>query len=103
MIEYTDDVLFSLKYFPYYSMENLGESTNGFKLCIFGIAAVIVGVVTFRYFFGKKDEHGIDRYIDPIFVNEQKMKCDRYPRTNGSIYGSTSNIFSGYPYYDKAY
>ena len=44
-----------------------------------------------------------ETYVDPIFNNEQKMKCDDYPRSNGSIYGENSDIFSGYPYYDKAY
>jgi hypothetical protein len=78
------------------------EKLSPLKLCLIGVATVIASVVVFRYILNKKDGN-VDRYIDPIFVNEQKMKCDRYPRTNGSIYGDASNIFSGYPYYDKAY
>ena len=51
----------------------------------------------------------IEGYRDPIYLNTAKMVYDWYPRSNGSIYGfpyrygGTWNIFSGYPYYDKAY
>lgn len=51
----------------------------------------------------------IENYRDPIYLNSKKLNCDWYPRANGSIYGfphklgGTWDIFSGYPYYDKAY
>lgn len=43
-----------------------------------------------------------ETYIDPIFLNPQKMQCDNYPRSNNSIYGEDSNILTGFPFY-KAY
>jgi hypothetical protein len=42
-------------------------------------------------------------YIDPIYINHEKLRDDWYPRANGTIYGCNSTIFSGYPYYPKAY
>jgi len=44
-----------------------------------------------------------EHYRDPIYLNKKKMWCDWYARTNGTIYGPQSNLFSGYAYYDKAY
>lgn len=45
----------------------------------------------------------VENYRDPIYLNRQKMLCDWYPRSNGSIYGTQSHVLSGFPYYDKAY
>jgi len=52
----------------------------------------------------------IEGYRDPIYLNRAKYAYDIYPRTNGSIYGfpysegiGSWNIFSGWPYYDRAY
>lgn len=48
-------------------------------------------------------------YRDPIYLNRQKLAYDWYPRANGSIYGypikygGSWNLFSGFPYYPKAY
>ena len=42
-------------------------------------------------------------YKDPIYLYRSKISQDLYPRSNGSIYGHDSNIFTGYPYYSKAY
>ena len=48
-------------------------------------------------------------YRDPIYLNRSKYAFDIYPRANGSIYGfpyrygGSWSIFSGYPYYDRAY
>ena len=42
-------------------------------------------------------------YKDPIYLYRSKIMQDLYPRSNGSIYGPDSNIFTGYPYYNKAY
>lgn len=53
----------------------------------------------------KEKEH----YRDPIFLNRAKLAYDWYPRANGSIYGfpyrygGSWSIFSGFPYYDRAY
>jgi len=44
-----------------------------------------------------------ESYIDPIYLFPQKIEEDWYPRTNGSIYGIQSNLYSGYSYYPKAY
>lgn len=51
----------------------------------------------------KKENKDIENFIEPIFMNKQKLQCDNYPRSNGSIYGEASHLMSGYPYYDKAY
>jgi len=45
----------------------------------------------------------VENFREPIFPNKQKLWCDNYPRSNGSIYGEASHLMSGYPYYDKAY
>ena len=47
-------------------------------------------------------------YRDPLYLNRAKLAYDWYPRANGSIYGmyepyGSWNLFSGFPYYDKAY
>jgi len=47
-------------------------------------------------------------YRDPIYLNRAKLAYDWYPRANGSIYGfyepyGSWNLFSGFPYYPKAY
>lgn len=48
-------------------------------------------------------------YRDPIYLNRSKFNYDWYPKANGTIYGypyrygGSWSIFSGYPYYDKAY
>jgi hypothetical protein len=42
-------------------------------------------------------------YVDPLFVNKQKLEYDLYPDANGTIYGCDSNIFTGHTFYNKAY
>lgn len=44
-----------------------------------------------------------EAYRDPIYLNPEKMYQDWYPRANGTIYGPFANIFSGHPYYPRAY
>ena len=82
----------------------MDESTV--TIIVFGIAILVVvwlvckntGVLSQREF-----------YRDPIFLDRKKLTEYYYPRTNGSIYGlpyhlgGSWSIFSGYPYYDRAY
>lgn len=75
----------------------------------FWIWMVLILVLAFLYYKYGKDgskegskESTIEPYRDPIYLNRYKLYHDWYPRTNGSIYGMCSNIFSGYPYYDSA-
>jgi hypothetical protein len=48
-------------------------------------------------------------YRDPLYLNRAKYSYDYYPRANGTIYGfpyrygGSWSIFSGFPWYDKAY
>ena len=60
---------------------------------------VLVGIIVFVVLYAKPKKEG---YLDPIYINRQKMLCDEYPRANGSIYGLSSHLLSGFPYY-KAY
>lgn len=77
------------------------------QIIFLGLLVLIVVAFLFYVFPGncKKREH----YRDPIYLNRAKMMYDWYPRSNGSIYGWTHDyggswdIFSGYPYYDRAY
>lgn len=39
---------------------------------------------------------------DALWPNEEKIQDDWNPRTNGTIYTSCPNAFSGYAYYDTA-
>jgi hypothetical protein len=67
---------------------------------------IVIGTILavgLYYYISRSKSKAKETYIDPIFNNERKMKCDDYPRSNGSIYGEDSDIFSGYPFYDKAY
>ena len=45
----------------------------------------------------------IEGYRTPIYLDRSKYMYDYYPRSNGSIYGPSSHLFSGYTYYPKAY
>ncbi len=71
---------------------------------IFVIILCIIKSGNFRDFGSTKEG-----YRDPIYLNRAKMVYDWYPRANGSIYGfsykngGSWNLFSGYPYYDRAY
>ncbi len=55
-------------------------------------------------FFPK--EKCYEGYRDPIYLNRSKLLYDYYPRSNGSIYGTSYkdggqwSIFSGHPQYD---
>ena len=62
------------------------------------LAAVITAVII-CFVLKSNREH----YRDPIYLNRQKMMCDWYPRSNGSIYGESSHLLSGFAYYDNAY
>ena len=80
------------------------NDSNGLLLWILIIvfAAVFVFVLN-------KPCNKVEGYRDPIYLNRAKLAYDWYPRANGSIYGfpykygGSWSIFSGYPYYDKAY
>jgi len=67
----------------------------------------ILAILSIIYVLSKKPL--IEGYRDPIYLNRQKMVKDWYPRSNGSIYGypyrygGSWSMFSGYPYYDRAY
>lgn len=57
----------------------------------------------------KSKKCSVEGYRDPIYLNRAKYIYDIYPRANGSIYGfpyrygGSWNLFSGFPYYDRAY
>ena len=59
--------------------------------------------------FNKKSSYLRENYRDPIYLNREIYALDIYPRSNGSIYGfpikygGSWNLFSGFPWYDKAY
>jgi hypothetical protein len=73
------------------------------------IIGVVIIVVVIIIFMNKNGGCGTEHYRDPIYLNRSKLMHDWYPKSNGSIYGYPYNkggswsIFSGYPYYDKAY
>lgn len=75
------------------------------KSCTLFIYLLIIGLVVIILFNLPKREG----YRDPLYLNRAKLAYDWYPRSNGSIYGfpyrygGSWTIFSGYPYYDKAY
>lgn len=51
----------------------------------------------------------VEGYRDPLYLNRAKFVYDWYPRANGSIYGrpymygGSWSMFTGYPYYPRAY
>ena len=65
------------------------------------VVAAFIALGLGYWYYTKRSRR--ENYRDPIFLNKQKLKCDIYPRTNGSIYGIYSHLMSGYPYYDRAY
>lgn len=72
------------------------------------IVVFLIGVFVAVLFFSKP--RLVEGYRDPIYLNRAKYAYDIYPRANGSIYGfpyasgeGSWNIFSGFPYYDRAY
>jgi len=75
-------------------------------IAFFAAALVVVCGSKSGFRFSPQVKEG---YRDPIWPNVQKMTQDWYPRANGSIYGfprrygGSHDIFSGYPYYYKAY
>ena len=81
------------------------------EIIIFVISFIIfILIISFLAFtFNKKGRYFREGYRDPLYLNRQKFMYDWYPRANGSIYGypyrygGSWNLFSGYPYYDKAY
>ncbi len=72
------------------------------------VAALIIFAIVFL-FATNKPCGCKEGYRDPIYLNREKLIYDWYPRANGSIYGfplrygGSWTIFSGYPYYDRAY
>lgn len=42
-------------------------------------------------------------FKDPYYLNSEKLQCDMYPKSNGSIYKLTGDLLTGFPFYDKAY
>nr|QBK85882.1 MAG: hypothetical protein LCMAC101_04770 [Marseillevirus LCMAC101] len=75
-------------------------------IAFFAVALVVVCGNKSRFQISPPIREG---YRDPIYLNVDKMVNDWYPRSNGSVYGfnrmygGSWNIFTGYPYYDKAY
>jgi hypothetical protein len=63
------------------------------------LALILVVVLLGVWLFGGVKES----YRSPLYLNDQKLRCDNYPRSNGSLYGNLSHVLSGFPYYDKAY
>lgn len=70
---------------------------------VFLAALIVIGLLIYK-------PNLIEGYRDPIYLNRAKYAYDIYPRANGSIYGfpysegiGSWNIFSGFPYYDRAY
>lgn len=57
----------------------------------------------------KPKQKMVEGYRDPLYLNRAKFVYDWYPRANGSIYGrpymygGSWSMFTGYPYYPKAY
>ena len=64
---------------------------------------IIFVVVVTGFIFVMQQLRKKEHYRDPIYLNQEKYKCDLYPRSNGSIYGLFSHLLSGFPYYNKAY
>ena len=65
------------------------------------LLVVVVAIIAFLICV-HRNKKSIEGYRDPIYMNRFKLYHDWYPRTNGTIYGPCSNIFSGYAYYDRA-
>lgn len=63
------------------------------------LALILVVVLLGVWLFGGVKES----YRSPLYLNKQKLYCDDYQRSNGTIYGEKSHLLSGFPYYDKAY
>ena len=77
-------------------------------------AVVILITIVVLYVTSRPPREG---YKDPLFMNVKKFTHDYYPKSNGSIYGLNyivdqeknivypegQNMFSGYPYYWRAY
>lgn len=67
----------------------------------------LIAVIAILYFcvFHKS----VEWYRDPLYMNQQKLSCDWYPRTTGSIYGMPIkygggwHLMSGYSFAPKAY
>jgi hypothetical protein len=57
--------------------------------------ALLVGIVIYK-------RSRIEGFRDPLYMNVDKVR-EWQMRTNGSIYGTTSHIMSGYAYYNSAY
>lgn len=70
------------------------------------IAVLVVLFLALLYIAGgggKCKKPLIEGYRDPIYISREKLYLDWYPRANYSIYGPCSSIFSGHPYYTRAY
>lgn len=71
--------------------------------------AIVAVFIIFLLIVKPNGCQGREYYRDPLYLNRSKLNYDWYPRSNGSIYGypyrygGSWSIFSGYPYYDKAY
>lgn len=80
---------------------------------ILGLSVILIALIVFC--LCRKCMCRKEYYRDPIYLNRDKMVHDWYPRANGSIYGwphtpdvhvnsrGAWHLFSGYPYYDRAY
>jgi len=70
------------------------------------IILILIGLGLLLWWMCRPKREG---YRDPLYLNRAKMIYDWYPRANGSIYGfpfrygGSWSMFSGYPYYWKAY
>lgn len=66
---------------------------------IFVVALVLIlGALT--YILVTKEEKKESYRGGALYINEEKLKQDIYPRANGTIYGRCPSLFNGYPYYD---
>ena len=72
------------------------------KLFVSAVILVMLASVTFALSL-KRKKCKKESYRDPIYIDKRNMKDEWLPKTNGSIYGENSHLFSGFPYYDKAY
>ena len=97
------DDIFSLSFFKIRVV--MGSNNKNSLILVFVVAVFLILLLIFKPEGCGSKEY----YRDPIYLNRSKFNYDWYPRANGTIYGypyrygGSWSIFSGYPYYDKAY
>ena len=69
------------------------------------VLIIVIIVVLYVCVFHKN----IETFRDPLYMNQQKLEYDWYPRTRGSIYGmplkygGNYHMMTGYNFDPKAY